>query len=328
LLATLLHNVPPPRILLARNIRHHHIRGFGEEAAMTGMRGRAPRAAAVALAFAALLGACGGEDAGSPPAAPEDGSMAATAGAAGPYAALLEREIARIQARADSIDAIFQPLPLLRGAEEAEMRRFLNAQQLVAARRLGVQPDLGAADLDRLVAEGRLVRIADSTDVWVVRDLDYSVPLLTPDAVALLQEIGERFQAKLAEIGVPAYRVEVTSVLRSADDQRRLRAVNPNAAAGESTHQYATTFDLAYSAFAPPAQPIVRPEVGDAPWLEPFLLTFAAGAAETVAARRSRELQAILGRELIAMQREGKVMLTLEVLQPVFHMTVARPLAQ
>lgn len=296
------------------------------------MAGRTPRPRHAALLGAALLATLGGcgADADRTDARAAGAQGASAAAGATPdsvAAAVLAREAARIRARADSIDAIFQPLPLLRGAEEAEMRRFLNAQQLAAARRLGITPDLGAAELDRLVAAGQLVRLPDSTAHWVVRDLDYSVPLLTPDAAALLREIGERFHARLAEIGVPAYRVEVTSVLRSAEDQQRLRQVNPNAAAGESTHQFATTFDLAYSAFAPPEAPIHTPDTRDAPWLDPFLRTYAAAAAETVAARRSRELQAILGRELIAMQREGKVMLTLEVLQPVFHMTVARPLA-
>jgi hypothetical protein len=276
------------------------------------------------LTLAALTFACGGGDGNGTSG---EAFAQSVRGGGGDHAAALARETARIRERADSIEAIFQPLPLLRPAEEAEMRRFLNPQQLAAARRLGIRPNTGAAELEQLVAAGRLVRLADSTDVWVVRDLAFSVPLVTPDAAALLQEIGERFQAALARIGVPAYRVEVTSVLRSAEDQQRLRAVNPNAAAGESTHQYATTFDIAYNAYAPPAAPIVRPEIPEAAWLEPFLLDYAALRAETVAARRAAEMQAILGRVLIELQQEGKVMLTLERLQPVFHMTVARPLA-
>ncbi|HEV2129836.1 MAG TPA: hypothetical protein VGR27_01955, partial [Longimicrobiaceae bacterium] len=84
--------------------------------------------------------------------------------------------------------------------------------------------------------------------------------------------------------------------------------------------------DVAYSAFAAPQAPILPLDTGEAPWLEPHLQRFAAAMVETVAARRSRELQAILGRVLLEMQREGKVMVTLEQLQPVYHLTVAQRL--
>ena len=236
----------------------------------------------------------------------------------------LAREAARIRARADSIDAIFQPLPLLRPADEAALQRYGNAQQLAVARRLGIAPGTTAAELDRLLQQRRLVRIADTTDLWVVRRLDYSTPYLTRDAEALLREVARRFQAALAQLGLPRYRLEVTSLLRSAADQERLRRANPNAAAAVSTHQYATTFDVAYSAFAAPAEPFVDPSLPELPWLEPHLVWVAGAVAETVAARRSRELMAILGRVLLALQNEGKVLVTLERLQPVYHMTVAR----
>lgn len=235
----------------------------------------------------------------------------------------LARESARIQTRADSIDAIFQPLPLLRPAQEAALRRFGNDAQLAAARRLGIEPNTPRASLERLVQAGRLVHIPDSTEYWVVRKLDHSSPYLTQDAADALREIGERFHRALAGLGLPPFRMEVTSALRSAEDQSALRRTNVNAAAGESTHQYGTTFDVAYSAFAAPAQR-GTPTVAGAPWLAAHLDWVAATLAESVAARRSREMMAILGNVLIEMQNEGKVMVTLERLQPVFHMTVAR----
>ena len=259
----------------------------------------------------ALLSACG-------PA--ED----ASAQRSGNAEAALTRELTRIRARTDSIDAIFQPLPLLRPADEAALRRFDNDAQLAVARRLGISPGTRRADLDRMVAEGRVARLRDSTDHWVVRKLDSSSPYLTRDAASAVTEIARRFQRALARLGLPAYRLEVTSALRSAEDQAALRRTNVNAAAGESTHQYGTTFDVAYSAFAPPAAPLMTPSVPEAPWLESHLAWVAGNLAETVAARRSRELMAILGSVLIEMQNEGKIMVTLERLQPVYHMTVAR----
>jgi hypothetical protein len=279
--------------------------------------------AAVAMALAAA--GCG--PAAEQPTLPGAETVGALDPLEAEIALALEREAARIAERARAVDALFQPLPLLRPAQENELRSYLERQQLVAARRLGIPPDSPADELERMERAGRLVRLPDTTELWIVRELDYSVPLVTPDAEALLRELAERFQAALAELDVPPYRLEVTSVLRSAEDQARLRRVNPNAAAGESTHQYGTTFDVAYSAFAPPARPLVEPALPEAPALVPHLERHAALAAEVVAARRSRELQAILGRVLLTMQQEGKVMVTLERLQPVYHMTVARALA-
>ena len=54
----------------------------------------------------------------------------------------------------------------------------------------------------------------------------------------------------------------------------------------------------------------------------------AAVVAEAVAARRSRELQAVLGRVILEMQSEGNVLVTLERQQTVFHLTVGSRSAQ
>jgi hypothetical protein len=280
---------------------------------------RAPRRFVLAASIAAVV-ACepAVEDFAGEPAAERRTPEAEVA---------LDREMRRIDDAADSVDAVLHPLPLLRPAQEATLRRFTNAQQLARAQVLGIDPGTSMDEVERLAAAGRLVRLADSTGLWLVRELDYSVPYLTPDAAALLTELAERFRARLADIGLPAFRLEVTSVLRDRDSQTRLRQVNPNAAIGESTHQFGTTLDVAYNAYAAPSEPIVATSAPEATWLEPYLLRIAAGAAETIAARRSAEIQAILGQVLIQMQNEGKVMVTLERLQPVYHMTVARRLA-
>jgi hypothetical protein len=243
----------------------------------------------------------------------------------GTAAAVAGREMARIEARIAQIDSIFQPLPLLRPAQENALRRFDNDRQLARARALGVGRLLPQQRLDALVDEGALVVLED-TEHWVVRDLDHSRPLAIPSVHRLLTELGERFQARLGELGAPPYRLEVSSVLRTAADQAELRRVNPNAALGESTHEYGTTVDVLYSAFAAPAQPIVAIDADGAEWLEPHLRRHAEIAAERVAGRRALELKAILGAVLAQMQDEGKVMVTLERLQPVYHMTVARRL--
>jgi hypothetical protein len=238
---------------------------------------------------------------------------------------VLQRQAARIDAEAARIDSIFQPLPLLRPAQEDALRRFGNAEQLARARELGVGRLTPPERIAELRAEGALVTLED-TEHWVVRDLDYSQPLAVPSVHALLTEIGERFQARLADLDAPPYRIEVSSVMRTAEDQAALRRVNPNAALGESTHEFGTTVDVLYSAFAAPIRPIVEVDTGEADWMEPFLHRYAVVAAERVAGRRALELKAILGEVLLEMQNEGKVMVTLERLQPVYHMTVSRRL--
>ena len=269
-----------------------------------------------------LLVGCGADPAPAPsPAVPtvepqDPGSSDA--------ARVLAANLDRILAHADSVEAALRPVALLTPRQARGFDRFPNAEHLKVARRLGVPQPVSGELRDRLLTEGRLVRLEDS-DFWVVRDLDYSTPLVTPDALALLNEIGERFHARLAALGLPPLRIEVTSVLRTSDDQARLRRTNPNATRGVTTHQFGTTVDLAYSSFRAPATPTLDLDLEGEDDLEPYLRRIEALAAETGAARMSRELQAELGRVLKAMQDEGKVMVTMEVRQPVFHITVARP---
>jgi hypothetical protein len=233
----------------------------------------------------------------------------------------LARQLDRIDGAAAGVDSIFQPLPLLSPGEEETLRRFGNATQLARARELGVGRELSEEELAALRSEGRLVELEDS-EYWVLRDLDYSAPFAIPAVAELLAEVGRRFQSRLADLGAPPFRLEVTSVLRSAANQADLRRVNPNAAAGESTHEYGTTVDVLYSAYSAPLEPFVS-LAGVQEELTPFLTRYAAISAERVAARRALELKAILGAVLIELQEEGRVMVTLERQQPVFHMTVS-----
>jgi hypothetical protein len=262
-----------------------------------------------------FLGAC--DSAGEPE------SPATLPTARSPAAdSLIMAGFAVIDAEAARIDSIFQPLPLLRPAQESGLQRFDNARQLERARALGVGRLNPPEQIRNLLSAGSLVVLEDS-DQWVVRDLDYSKPYVVPAVRTLLAEISERFQARLAGLGAPAYRLEVTSVMRTAEDQEALRLVNPNAAPGESTHEYGTTVDVLNSAFAAPTRPISRVDVGDVGALVPALERYAEVAAERVAGRRAHELKAILGEVLLELQDEGRVMVTLERLQPVFHMTIA-----
>ena len=241
---------------------------------------------------------------------------------------LLVRHLTHIDERMAAVDSLFQPLPLLRSAQEAALRQSAYGQQLARARELGVGRSPSADQLDALQGQGRLVPLSDSTH-WVVRTLNYSEPLVVPALRAALTRIGERFHARLAAIGASPFRLEVSSALRTAADQRALRRVNANAASGTSTHEYGTSVDLAYSAFAAPATPIADVQPEGAAWAADYLRRYQDVAAGRVAARRALELKAILGEVLIEVQQEGLVMVTMERRQPVFHLTLAQdPLPQ
>ena len=276
---------------------------------------RSVHASLVPLLALASLAACGGDAASAPgtepPAAAEGEDPAAALQAAFDTALL----------RADSVHELLRPVPLLTPAEEAALRTS-NAAQLARARRLGAHvPD--SATLQQHLASGRLVQIEDSTEWWVVRPLDHSLPYATPDVRVLLERIGIRFQQALAGMGLPAYRLEVSSVLRTPAGQEALRAGNVNAAAGTSTHEFGTTLDIAYESYA---APLVRPDSG-AGTVELLLARIDALTLERVAAIKSRELQKVLGGVLRDMQSEGLLLVTLERQQPVYHLTVARALA-
>jgi hypothetical protein len=182
----------------------------------------------------------------------------------------LDEGLDRIVALADSADEVMRPLPLLRPAEESALRRYLNPQQLQRARALGVRVR-NAAELERLEHEGGLVRLETENQLWVIRQLRYSEPLVTPDAKALLTELAERFQAELEGMGLPSYRLEVTSVLRTPENQAALRRTNPNAAGGTSTHEFGTTFDVAYDSYAAPLDMGLDLRLEAAPWGGPTL---------------------------------------------------------
>lgn len=239
---------------------------------------------------------------------------------------LLDENLARLVAYADSLESALRPVPLLTNPQIQAFARYRNADQLRVARGLGIPQPVTAASIEAALQDGRLVELEPENRYWVIRDLEYSAPLVIPSVRILVEDIGRRFQARIAEYGLPPLRLEITSVLRTAEDQARLRRVNPNAAISESTHQFGTTIDIAYSSFRAPLEPGVDLDTGEERWLEPHLRRVEAMAAETGAARMSRELQAILGHVLREMQAEGMVMVTMEVRQPVYHMTVARRL--
>ncbi len=223
----------------------------------------------------------------------------------------------------------FLAIPHLSRADKRELRRSRNDRHLEHARRLGVEPGLNRA---ALVAEGALVEMPDTTDHYIIRK---NAALLTPDAVAAVELIQERFAAALAERGLPPFRVTVSSTYRSAKDQAALRRRNRNATRGTSSHEFGTTFDLAYRRYAPAAASAAGIETYAMPeglpareraWLATEFAQRERAWAREVARRYPNQLLALLGRVLVELEDEGQVVVVGEWRQPCFHVTVARRL--
>jgi hypothetical protein len=251
-----------------------------------------------------------------PPAAPQPSSdeelLSASELAAVNAAAL---------AYADSIDHELRAVRRLSAREIAALRRDVNREQIAKAKALGLR----AASFEQMASlaeRGRLVRMDDTTRYWVVDTLTQSAPFLTPDAVAMLTEMGRRFQARLDTLGLPHFRMEVTSVMRTAEDQADLRRINANASKIVSAHQFGTTLDVSHLRFAAPANPL--PDSSAKTASDPRAAQLYALALDSVAAHNAPALSAILGRVIHQMKGEGKLLVMMERRQAVYHMTVAR----
>lgn len=224
-------------------------------------------------------------------------------------------------------DSLYLKIPLLTDRQRALLRRSVNAAHVETGRRLGVEP---VAARDDVLGEARsagLVRIDENAYYWVA-DLTHSVPYVTPDAAAVLDTIGVRFQAKLAAYGLPPYKYHISSVLRTAEDQARLRRTNVNAAAGVSSHEFGTTFDIQFRRYRYGGDPVAELWEPAFPYLTTeFAADLAAFYEETTERYPSRFLS-LMAETLIELENEGLLITVMEMRQPVFHTTVARRLAE
>jgi hypothetical protein len=138
----------------------------------------------------------------------------------------------------------------------------------------------------------------------------------------MLSEVATRFQARLDSLGVPRMRLEITSVLRTPEKQTELRRRNSNASKVESSHEFGTTIDIAYRRYSPP-----EPTADEPPELrDPAARALSDSLMEATGRLRGAELQAVLGRVLLEMRQEGKLLVIMERAQTVYHITVARQL--
>lgn len=236
--------------------------------------------------------------------------------------AVMEERRERTMAQADSLieraDSLFAAIPDLRSSELRQMRTYLNKQHVDRAQTLGVETPPSREAALTLSQQDKLEPL-DADRYYHVRPMDYSVPFVTDDMAHLLTLIGHRMQERLAEYGLPPYRFVITSATRSREDQRALRRVNVNAVS-ESSHQYGTTVDLHYRAFRYSAAYDSLPTPED---IIPELLRDRMSTAYNNFGQVYHEkLKALLGRVLLELQEEGKVLIIHERRQPVYHITV------
>lgn len=290
-------------------------------------RSSARAVAALAVSFVLVVAVVGW--AGSSPSVAVPLSVEASLSEA--ERAAVEEVRAEFAASLAARGAAFEVVDTLSSGETRRLRRSLNRAHVAAAARLGVAPV--PTDSALAVADG-LAPLDEQSPYYTTR---WPTGPLTPDALAALDAIGERFHARLAEAGLPPFRFVVSSAFRTAEHQDRLRGVNANAARGRSSHEYGTTFDLAYERYAfdgdagygtveRPAMPAALSTLARL-WLEAELDAEERAWGERMAVAHADRLEALLGRALIDLEDDGVLLALREVAQPCFHVTVARPLA-
>lgn len=168
-----------------------------------------------------------------------------------------------------------------------------NSAQLKSARKYGIKSTLKNREEAKKIKK-ELKEIKDC-DYYAIDKLTHSIPYLTNGAEEILNMIGKNFQDSLESKGLAKYKIIVTSVLRTKDDIKRLRASgNPNATLN-SAHCYATTFDITYMRFRKQSQfkKSVKPKI----------------------------LQNVLGEVLRDLRKQKKCHVKYEYRQKCFHIT-------
>jgi hypothetical protein len=175
----------------------------------------------------------------------------------------------------------------------------INSEQLAHAQTNGLKTIINDkkqfdSQIDSLIEEGILVRITPNK-YYNIRRLTHSYPYLTPEAKDLLNLIGKRFHANLQAEGLPKYKFQISSLLRTIEFQRQLTRQNVNATYGISAHYYGTTFDIAYDKYDRRGKSHQDPKV-----------------------------EAVLEKTLRELREECRMMIIRESSNKCFHMTVVK----
>jgi hypothetical protein len=113
--------------------------------------------------------------------------------------------------------------------------------------RSGISKSADKRELRRKITRNELFRINGGRG-YIIEDLSFSYPYLTKDAKKLLSEIGRRYRKKISGTRLRGSDFKVTSMTRTTDITKKLRASNSNAS--ENTpHYYGNVFDISYVRF-------------------------------------------------------------------------------
>lgn len=144
------------------------------------------------------------------------------------------------------IESILHPAPI--GTVSVDRFRDLNAKHVKYAKQGGVSPfntnDEFEKGIGTLIKDDKLVEIKDNR-YYRICALTHSHPYLTPEAKVFLHDLGKLFQKKLDEKDLPNYYFQISSLLRTEENQKKLSRTNGNASSN-SSHLYGTTFDIPY----------------------------------------------------------------------------------
>lgn len=174
-----------------------------------------------------------------------------------------------------------------------------NDVQLQAARMNGIQPVTSREEALKLLGRNELVNICNSP-FYTVDKLTHSMPYLVPKAQQLLNTISVNFIDSLQAKGIAPHMPMITSVLRTANDIKKLQKGNVNATTN-SCHCYGTTVDIAYNRFTP-----IVGYYNDS--IEPTLW--------------NSNMKLVLSEVLKDLRDEGKCYVKYERKQGCFHLTV------
>lgn len=102
-------------------------------------------------------------------------------------------------------------------------------------------------NIENLKRKSILLEVIEN-NFYQFKSLTHSQPYLIPEAIDMLNEIGYRFQKKMEAKKKNYYKYQITSLLRTEEEQTKLHHRNGNAAS-HSTHMYGTTVDISYKDF-------------------------------------------------------------------------------
>lgn len=198
------------------------------------------------------------------------------------------------------IESLLHPASI--GTVSVDRFRDLNAVHLKHAKAGGVSPFKSNDDLKKgvgaLIKDDKLVEISDNR-YYRICPLTHSHPYLTPESKRFLKDLGKLFQKKLDENDLPNYYFQISSLLRTNENQKDLSRSNGNAAANTS-HAYGTTFDIPY--FTVVKRTLL--------WKE----------AEVTDGRASKLLSEAIGE----LRKEGRCVAVTERNEACFHITVIK----